>query len=79
MRIEAFLYNCELYFYLYSPTINQCANKPLRTGRPSETELLDFDVTSKLMFLDLIVKQRQEVLAIDEDSLDDFPVQYYKS
>jgi len=42
-------------------------------------ELLDFGVTSKLMFLDLIVKRRQEVLAIDEDPLDDFHVQHYKS
>ncbi|TJZ51815.1 hypothetical protein FAZ15_19910 [Sphingobacterium olei] len=42
-------------------------------------ELLDFGVTSKLMFLDLIVRHRQEVLAIDEDPLDDFHVQYYKS
>lgn len=42
-------------------------------------ELLDFGVTSKLMFLDLIVKHRQELLSIDEDPLDDFHVQYYKS
>ena len=42
-------------------------------------ELLDFGVTSKLLFLDLIVRHRQEVLSIDEEPLDDFHVQYYKA
>ena len=42
-------------------------------------ELLDFGVTSKLLFLDLIIKHRQEVLSIDKNPLDSFHVQYYKS
>lgn len=42
-------------------------------------ELLDFGVTSKLKFLDLIVKHRKEVLSIDEAPLDDFHTHHYKS
>ena len=42
-------------------------------------ELLDFGVKNKFMFLNLIVKHRQEVLAIDADPLDDFHIQYYKT
>jgi len=42
-------------------------------------ELLDFGVTSKLKFLDLIVKHREEVLSIDEAPLDDFHIHHYKS
>lgn len=42
-------------------------------------ELLDFGVTNKLIFWDLVVKHRQELLSIDEDPLDDFHIQHYKS
>jgi len=42
-------------------------------------ELIDFNITSKILLLDLIVKHRDDVLNIDKEPLDDFHVKHYKS
>lgn len=41
-------------------------------------ELLYFGIDSKISFLDLIIKHRDEVLTIDAEELDDFHIKYYQ-
>lgn len=41
-------------------------------------ELLDFGIETKLSLLDLIVKQRETLLEIDAEELDDFHIKTYK-
>jgi hypothetical protein len=42
-------------------------------------ELLDFNINSKLLLIDLIVKHREELLEIDASELDDFHIAHYIS
>lgn len=40
-------------------------------------ELLHFGINTRLQFLDLVAKHKEEALSIDSEPLDDYEIQYY--